>query len=136
MNAHYSSTFKLIYWKKYYISIVRRVNEISLNLLLWPLLLLLYVWDEQKLSKSIILRSEIWKKIFSGICKSKSLKSKSEKSYLKIQLKPKGFFHNYNRGVNRLLNNKVQISLLFKKKIGILTVILPEEIDFNFGVFV
>ena len=33
---------------------------------------LLYVWDEQKLSKSIILRSEIWKKFFSGICKSKS----------------------------------------------------------------
>ena len=40
---------------------------------------LLYVWDEQKLSKSIILnadgfqewRSEIWKKFFSGICKSK-----------------------------------------------------------------
>jgi hypothetical protein len=48
----------------------------------------------------------------------------------KIQLKPKGFFHNHNKGVNGLLNNKVQISLLvlFKEKIGILTAILPEEI--------
>jgi len=34
--------------------------------------------------------------------------------------------------VNRLLNNKVQFSLLFKKKSGILTAILPEEIGFNF----
>ena len=34
MNAHYSSTYKLILLKKYFFSIVRRVNEISLNLLL------------------------------------------------------------------------------------------------------
>jgi hypothetical protein len=51
-------------------------------------------------------------------------------------LKPKGFFHNSNKGVNGLLNNKDQISLLFKKKIGILAAILPEEIRFNFWVFV
>jgi hypothetical protein len=58
--------------------------------------------------------------------------------HLKIQLKPKGFFHNTrsNKGVNGLLNNKDQISLLFKKKIGILAAILPEEIRFNFWVFV
>ena len=37
MNAHYSSTYKLILLKKYFFSIVRRINEISLNLLLWPL---------------------------------------------------------------------------------------------------
>ena len=53
-------------------------------------------------------------------------------SHLKIPLKRKGFFHNCNKGVNGLLNNKVQISLLFKEKIGILTAILPEEIRFNF----
>ena len=57
-------------------------------------------------------------------------------THLKIQLKRKGFFHNHNKGVNGLLNNKVQISLLFKEKIGILTAILPEEIGFNFWVFV
>jgi hypothetical protein len=34
------------------------------------------------------------------------------------------------------LNNKVQISLLLKEKIGILTAILPEEIGCNFWVFV
>ena len=56
--------------------------------------------------------------------------------HLKIQLKPKGFFHNCTKGVNGLLNNKDQISLLFKKKIGILAAILPEEIGFNFWVFV
>jgi hypothetical protein len=52
-------------------------------------------------------------------------------THLKIQLKPKGFFHNHNKGVNGLLNNKVQISLLFKEKMGILTAILPEEIGFS-----
>ena len=81
-------------------------------------------------------KSEILKKIFSEIYKSKIWNLKSEESYLKIQLKPKGFFHNYNRGVNRLLGYKAQHSLYPKKKSGILTAILPEEIDFNFGVFV
>ena len=59
-------------------------------------------------------------------------KIKIPDTHLKIQLKPKGFFHNHNKGVNGLLNNKVQISLLFKEKIGILTAILPEKIGFNF----
>ena len=44
MNAHYSSTYKLILLKKYFFSIVRRVNEISLNLLLWPLVTYMYMY--------------------------------------------------------------------------------------------
>jgi hypothetical protein len=43
-------------------------------------------------------------------------------------LKPKGFFHNCTKGVNGLLG--------YKEKIGILAAILPEEIRFNFWVFV
>jgi hypothetical protein len=58
--------------------------------------------------------------------------------HLKIQLKPKGFFHNHNKGVNGLLGYKAQIFLYPKEKSGILTAILPEEIGlgFNFWVFV
>jgi hypothetical protein len=51
-------------------------------------------------------------------------------------LKPKGFFHNHNKGVNGLLGYKAQIFLYRKEKIGILAAILPEEIGFNFWVFV
>ena len=61
-------------------------------------------------------KSEILKKFFSEIYKSKIWNLKSEE-YLKIQLKPKGFFHNYNRGVNRLLGYKAQHSLYPKKKV-------------------
>ena len=61
---------------------------------------------------------------------------KSEKSYLKIQLKPINFFHNYNKGINSLLGYKAQHSLYPKKKSGILTAILKKLIDFNFWVFV
>jgi hypothetical protein len=52
-------------------------------------------------------------------------------THLKIQLKPKGFFHNHNKGVNGLLGYKAQIFLYRKEKIGILTAILPEEIRFS-----
>ena len=57
-------------------------------------------------------------------------------THLKIQLKRKGFFHNCNKGVNGLLGYKAQICLYPKEKSGILTAILPEEIGFNFWVFV
>ena len=40
------------------------------------------------------------------------------------------------KGVNGLLGYKAQICLYPKEKIGILTAILPEEIRFNFWVFV
>jgi hypothetical protein len=57
-------------------------------------------------------------------------------THLKIQLQPKGFSHNHNKGVNGLLGYKAQIFLYRKEKIGILTAILPEEIGCNFWVFV
>ena len=41
-------------------------------------------------------------------------------THLKIQLKPKGFFHNCNKGVNGLLGYKAQICLYPKEKSGIL----------------
>ena len=93
---------------------------------------LLYVWDEQKLSKSIIQDLKFWKKFF---LKSINLDLKS-KILPEIQLKPINFFHNYNRGINGLLGHKAQHFLCPKKKSGILTAILKKFIGFNFWVFV